>query len=229
MRHIDADRFDDFCYRATLCLTIVTCICLLCSVVFAVEPNPNPETTTLETVAETEPTETVAATEPEETEEPTIPPTEPEIPTEPATEPPAKLYDIPMNADLQNYIARVCEDYGFDPTIIFAMAKRESNYRPNAMGDNGLAYGMLQIHPRWHQARMDKLGVTDLLDPYQNVLVAVDYMAELSNYAGRARSIEWVLMAYNGGPDYASEKLSQGIITDYAVFVLNFSANLKGE
>lgn len=141
------------------------------------------------------------------TTEPTQEPTEPETI---ATEPTITLYDIPLDADLQKHIIQVAEAHGIDPKIIFAMAHKESTYRTDAIGDSGNSLGLLQIQPRWHSERMDKLGCTDLLDPYQNVVVGVDYLCELlSRYGDMGKA----LTAYNRG-HYA------GTVTEYAWTVL---------
>ena len=127
------------------------------------------------------------------------------------TELPEPSYDVPLSEDLQKHIIAEAEAHGIDPAIIFAMAYRESSYRASAIGDNGNSFGLLQIQPRWHQNRMDRLGVTDLLDPYQNVVVGIDYLAEqVERYDG---DIAKALVAYNAG-HYS------GTITQYAKNVL---------
>lgn len=138
-----------------------------------------------------------------------------------------KLFNVPMDRDLQIHILELCEDYDVDPAIIMAMIDRESDFRAHLMGDSGRSYGLMQIMLKWHVERMNKLGVTDLLDPYQNVAVGIDYLAELLNYGGKERSIEWALMAYNGGPDYANRKAAAGVVTDYAISVIENSTKLE--
>ena len=98
-------------------------------------------------------------------------------------------FDVPLSEDLQNHIFMVCESYGIDPTIVIAMIQRESNFVIDIVGDNGNSFGLMQIQPRWHSARMEKLGCTDLLNPYQNVNVGVNYLAELFE---KGKPVEWV-------------------------------------
>lgn len=126
-------------------------------------------------------------------------------------------FDVPLSEDLQDHIFEVCESYGVDPAVIIAMIGKESTYRADTIGDNGNSYGLMQIQPRWHQARIDRLGVTDLLDPYQNVVVGINYFAELLGYG---QGLEWSLMAYNGGISYANKKTAAGEVSDYARIVL---------
>ena len=133
-------------------------------------------------------------------------------------------YDIPLDDELQDYIIETSEDRGVDPAIIIAMIKRESQFDIDIVGDKGKAFGLMQIHPRWHSDRMEKLGVTDLLDPYQNVTVGIDIMAELLD---DGKSVEWALMAYNGGYANANRHIEAGTLSGYATDVLEFAEELE--
>ncbi len=134
------------------------------------------------------------------------------------------LYDIPLDDELQDYIIETGEERGVDPAIIIAMIERESQFDIDVIGDRGKAFGLMQIHPRWHSDRMEKLGVTDLLDPYQNVTVGIDIMAELLD---RGESVEWALMAYNGGYAHANRHIEAGTLSGYATDVLEFAEGLE--
>lgn len=146
-----------------------------------------------------------------------------EVPVAAAPEPSPEgqafyIYDVPLEDKLQLYIVRLCEEHHIDPAVVMGMAQRESQFEADAIGDGGDALGMLQVQPKWHQDRMDKLGATDLLDPYQCVTVAVDYLSELLDiYDG---DIEKALTAYNQGR-------YNGIVSDYAKAVIKNSENIK--
>ena len=90
------------------------------------------------------------------------------------------LYDIPLSPSLQRYTIKTCEEYGIAPEVVFAVMWRESRYQVDAMGDNGKAYGLMQIRIDWHADRMARLGITDLLDARSNVLCGIDLLAELA-------------------------------------------------
>ena len=133
-----------------------------------------------------------------------------EIVSTEATEVSTVLYDVPLGKDLQMHIISEAEARGIDPAIIMAMAYKESTYRTDAIGDGGKSYGLLQVQPRWHYERMQKLGCTDLLDPFQNVTVAIDYLADqIARYGDLAKG----LTAYNQGS-------YNGAITNYAKVVM---------
>lgn len=130
---------------------------------------------------------------------------------EPATELSSGLYDVPLDAELQLHIISEAVKADIDPAIIMAMAYRESSYNPKSIGDGGDSYGLLQIQPKWHRERMKKLGCMDLLDPYQNVTVGIDYLREqLARYDGH---MDKALTAYNAG-HYS------GTVTNYAKTIM---------
>ena len=138
-----------------------------------------------------------------------------------------EFYPVPLDHDLQAHIIRTCESYGIAPTIVFAMIDRESDFDADTIGDGGESFGLLQVKPRYHSERMENHGVTDLLDPYGNVLVGIDYLAELlDKYDG---NMEKALVAYNMGPTGAYENcFSKGIYSgDYSREVLMNSEKLR--
>ena len=133
--------------------------------------------------------------------------------------PPTILYDVPLTTELQLHIIQVAESYGIDPTVIFAMCYWESTYNPASIGDQGAAYGLMQIQPKWHSDRMARLNCSDLLDPFQNVVVGTDYLSEqLNRYDG---DIGKALVAYNAGH-------YKGTITNYATAVMALAEELRG-
>lgn len=143
--------------------------------------------------------------------------------TEPVV-PAVRYFDVPLSEDLQDHIFVVCENRGVDPAVVIAMIQKESMFKAGAIGDNGNSFGLMQIQPRWHGARMERLGVTDLLDPYQNVIVGIDILAELFSTGG---SLEWVLMSYNGGYAHANNHIANGTISDYAAIVTNYMNTIE--
>lgn len=193
-------------YRVCVIICIVIMVAALCTLVYCFVPSvEQPKAEALPTT--------------EETTEYMTEPTVAEIPTTEATEPPVALFDVPLDAELQLHIIDEAEEHGIDPAIVMAMAFRESTYDISAIGDNGNSYGLLQVQPRWHYERMQKLGCTDLLDPYQNVVVGIDYLCELLNRHG---GIDKALTAYNKGH-------YDGVVTQYAKTILAHAKKLNNE
>ena len=136
-------------------------------------------------------------------------------------------FDVPLEDELQLHILNECEKYGIDPAIITAMAFKESRYQASAIGDNGNSIGLMQIQPRWNAERMEKLGCSDLLDPYENVTVAVDILAELiEHYNG---NIEKAVTAYNMGMTGAYNNcFSKGVYaSEYCTAVMEKAEELR--
>lgn len=136
------------------------------------------------------------------------------------------IKDIPLDFKFQTYINDVCKSYEIAPEIVFAMIAKESNYNAEEIGDNGESYGLMQVQEQWHEDRMDELEVNNLLDPYQNVLVGVDYLAELLGYYDG--SIEKALTAYNAGATGAYNNYFRHGITasEYAEEVIENSKKI---
>lgn len=122
-------------------------------------------------------------------------------------------YGVPLNINLQYYVHNLCKSEGIDPTIVFGMISKESNYDATMVGDNGDSIGLMQVQSKWHEDRMERLGVTDLTDPFQNVSVGIDYLTDLmKKYEG---DMEKALMAYNAGPTGAyNYYFSKGIYSN---------------
>lgn len=137
-----------------------------------------------------------------------------------------EYFNVPLSHDIQDHIFATCEEYGIAPALVVAMIAQESDFRADEVGDDGSSTGLLQVQQKWHQERMDRLGCDNLLDPYQNITVAVDYIAELKEINP---DLYWILMAYNGGFHYADERMESGEYSEYAVEVTQYAAWLELE
>lgn len=149
-----------------------------------------------------------------------------EVVQEPEPEPVYKLCDIPLSQELQMWIIDYCKEMQMSPYLIMAMCERESQYNASAVGDNGRSLGIMQIQPRWHQDRMDKLGCDNLLDPQQNILLGIDILLELFN---KRDDVAWVLMAYNGGEAYANKNYDAGNISEYARYIMARAEEMESD
>lgn len=126
-------------------------------------------------------------------------------------------YNIGLPEEYQKYAYNICGRYGIDYPLFLSMMYHESRYNPNAIG-GGYAYGLCQIGISNYANLNAKLGITDLLDPYDN-MTAGAYM--LSTYIGIAQTkvsdpqtvIVYALNSYNMGENgYYNNCFSQGII-----------------
>ncbi|MDO9379134.1 MAG: transglycosylase SLT domain-containing protein [Nocardioidaceae bacterium] len=82
--------------------------------------------------------------------------------------------------------------HGVDPTLLAAVAKQESGYRPDAVSPAG-ARGLMQLMPSTARG----LGVANSMDPAQAVDGAARLLKDLLGDFGR---VDLALAAYNAGP-----------------------------
>jgi len=96
-------------------------------------------------------------------------------------------------ADLDAIFEAAGRRYNISPKLLKAVAKAESDFRPDATSRAG-AVGIMQLMPG--TARY--LGVKDAYDPGQNIMGGAKYLREmLDKYDG---DVKLALAAYNAGP-----------------------------
>lgn len=123
--------------------------------------------------------------------------------------------DVPLDAETQRLLYEACGETGIRYELALAVIWQETDFR-NVVGDDGASYGYMQVQPKWHENRMERLGVTDLADPYGNFLVGCDFLAELVE----RYDIVDALTKYNSGKTGNSQ---------YAQSVLNYMNILTEE
>ena len=108
-------------------------------------------------------------------------------------------YDVPLDLAAQREITDICTEYGISYELILGVVWVESTFKADALGDNGNSFGLMQIQPKWWNKTMEREGVTNLLDPIQNIRCGCAILQELKN---RYDTEYEVLQAYNTGrPD----------------------------
>lgn len=95
--------------------------------------------------------------------------------------------------------------------LIKAQIYQESRFKPHAVSPVG-ALGLMQLMPQTAQY----LGVTDPIDPEQNINAGVKYLAEQYEHLAEIPSfsdrISAALASYNGGRGYINKALALGRI-----------------
>ena len=123
--------------------------------------------------------------------------------------------------EYKQYIYEISDEYHVCPELIMAITEKESSGKANAK--NGNCKGLMQVYDKWHSDRMKRLGVTDIYNPKQNILIGTDYIAEL---AAEYEDIYTALMIYNGTSN-AVEKAEMGQYSDYAIEIVKRSEQLE--
>ena len=152
----------------------------------------------------------------EVTSKPEVTP-EPEATPEPEVEIPPRI-NCRLDDATQQMILEKCEEYNIDFAFTMAVIFKESSFKPNVISSDGGDYGLMQINKINHKWLSEQLGITDFLDPEQNVTAGLYMLRQLfEKYEDPAL----VLMAYNMGEGGAKKQWDKGIYTsDYADAVL---------
>ena len=98
-----------------------------------------------------------------------------------------------QNPSIAALLNQAAASYGLDPSLVMAIAQRESGLNPNAVSPAG-AQGIMQLEPATARA----MGVTNPFDPAQNIAGGVRYLAQLvSRFSG---DLVKAVAAYDWGP-----------------------------
>jgi len=137
-------------------------------------------------------------------------------------------YDIPLDKDIQKYLYDKCKEYNVPYDLALGVIKVESNFNPSLIHKNSNGsrdYGLFQINTINHKWLSEELGITDFLNPYQNIDAGV-YM--LSQLLKKYDDEHIVLMSYNMGEQAAKNLVSRGIDSSrYSRKVIETKEELK--
>lgn len=117
-------------------------------------------------------------------------------------------------AGVRSFAERITGRYfpAVDPRMLVRMAWIESSFRPDAVRHewhlNDASVGLMQTLTRTAQWLWDDMGarayprpdMAALLDPETSLYFGAAYVNWLRRYGGRARSEQWIVESYNGGP-----------------------------
>ena len=119
---------------------------------------------------------------------------------------PELLYDVPMSDELQRYVREQAERQGVPFEIALAVIERESSYQPDAVSDTG-DFGLMQINVCNHRWLYEELGITDVMDPEQNIEAGLYILGQAFQ---KYDDPDKALMAYNMGDSGMKAAWSKG-------------------
>jgi len=122
--------------------------------------------------------------------------------------------------------------YNFNPLLITAIIKTESNYDPTAVSDS-YAYGLCQVRRFIAPELAENIDIKwdgaekTLFDPIKNIKIGVYYLSILNRDFNDLRT---AVIAYNQGPYAIQEQLTnnQELSDNYINKVLDYYASLRG-
>lgn len=136
--------------------------------------------------------------------------------------------DCKLSYELQEYTYYLCQAYYIDFNFVMALMFTESSFNAAAVSATN-DYGLMQINACNHKQLEDKLGITDIMEPYQNIRAGLYILRGLfEKYDDASR----VCMAYNLGEYGASVLWDKGIYsTSYSNKILakadEYASNYK--
>jgi len=143
----------------------------------------------------------------------------------PTYETPSYVLDVDLSVELQTYTYELCEDYGITDYYkwIISMMYVESKFQSDTISASD-DYGLMQINKCNHAWLSTLLGITDFLDPYQNIEAGIYIFAYLIGKYDIHKS----LMAYNYGEAAAKRRWKEGIYnSSYSLSVEEYYKTLS--
>lgn len=124
---------------------------------------------------------------------------------------------VTFGEDLQEFTYYLSAAYDIDYTLVLAIISKESAFMPDGISSTN-DYGLMQINACNHEWLTEELGITDFIDPYENIKAGLFILRGLLE---KYDSTSKVLMAYNMGENGASKLWEQGIFeSNYSKDVL---------
>ena len=132
--------------------------------------------------------------------------------------------DVPMEEDMQEFVYLMSNAYDVDFSFVMALIEHESSFSAKVVSETD-DHGLMQVNSINHTWLTENLGVTDFLDPYQNVKSGIFILSKLfDKYEEPAK----VLMAYNMGERGASRAWENGIFeTTYSKEIVEQAAEYQ--
>ena len=135
----------------------------------------------------------------------------------------ATTQPVDTNA-LRMHIVKYSKKYNLNPKFVKAIIRQESNFEPFAVGDNGTAFGLMQVRwPAFRDIRTHQsipFSFVDMIkDPEKQIWAGTAYLATVRDIYG-AEGEEEMARMYNGGPKMGYSRRGKANTQKYAKEVL---------
>lgn len=132
-----------------------------------------------------------------------------------------------MPYEQQEYLYNLCKKYDLDYCLVMALIELESSFNPKAVSSTN-DYGLMQINKCNHSSLKKTLGISDFMDPYQNMEAGCYMLSEIQKSVGKEPAL--ILMSYNMGTETAKKKWNNGTrSTSYTRHILSTYEQYKAE
>lgn len=135
-------------------------------------------------------------------------------------------FSVRMKKEDQEFLYYLCKGYNIDFDLAMSVIQVESDYEDDLISGTD-DYGLMQINKMNHAELTKILGVTDYLDPEQNMRAGCYILRKLFE---KYQSPSFVLMAYNMGETGAKRLWREGVYeTEYTQKVFAAQKKLQKE
>lgn len=112
---------------------------------------------------------------------------------------------IPLDYDIQVFLKALCAEYSVPYQIALAVIEAESDF--NSEASSGNCYGYMQINSINQEWLGEKIGVTDLTDPLQNLQSGVFMLGYLyDKYGDWHKALTCYIFGESGAQKYVFSK-----------------------
>lgn len=131
-----------------------------------------------------------------------------------------------FDENLQEFTYYLSTAYEIDYSLVLAIIQKESGFVPDIVSPTN-DFGLMQINACNHEYLTNEIGVTDFVDPYQNIKAGMFILRGLFD---KYDSTSKVLMAYNMGESGASKLWEQGVLeSNYSRSILEIQQEINNE
>jgi soluble lytic murein transglycosylase-like protein len=130
---------------------------------------------------------------------------------------------VPLSEDLQIYTYNKCVEYNVPYALVLGLIEQESDFNVNEVSTTN-DYGLCQINACNFDFLNEEIGMTDIMDPYQNIESGIYMLSYYHEKYSKDEPWSITLVQYNMGPSGAKKLFATGkYSTNYSNAVIEKS------